>query len=76
MKNININILAILIGVLCMSTTCENENCHKAIPFVNNSEKSLYIIGTPHYPNDTIFRRRGYPTEVNKVFPYSRDQSV
>ena len=41
MKRINFLII-VFIWLFCTANTCNKENCHKAIEFVNNSPKDIY----------------------------------
>ena len=47
--------ILILLSFLLLSNTCnkKTENCHKAITFINNSDKELYVTRSWNYP-DTI----------------------
>ena len=46
-RNMKKVIKILLVALICMATSCpdkENENCHTAIWFSNNSEKSLRVV--------------------------------
>lgn len=51
MKKIKIFIL--VAGIFFLASTCENENCHKTIPFANYSDKTLWIVESYAPPSDT-----------------------
>ncbi len=55
----------LFLTVLLLSSTCENEDedCHKRITIINNSEKSIYVVGDTNYPDTTYFRHSSGPTE-------------
>ena len=68
-----IKILLFLAGIIFLASTCENENCHKSIPFVNSSDKDLYVLLKTLPPNDTSFLEFGNPTrnDEHRVLPHS-----
>ena len=75
MKRTNILII-ILIGLLCTANNCKRDDCHNAIPFDNNSDKTLYVYPKRNYYIDTTLRfADGNLTDPSneryKVLPYS-----
>jgi len=69
----------ILIGLLCTATQCNDKNCHKVIPFINNSDKILYVYAKdPYKYPDTLLIIDSWITRPNstyKVLPYSTSES-
>jgi len=67
------------IGLLCIATQCDDKDCHNVIPFVNNSDKTLYVYKQAKHENDdTLFRIDYWLTEPNseyKVLPYSTSET-
>jgi len=60
-RNMKNAIKILLLALTCMATRCpdkENENCHTAIGFSNNSEKDLYV-----RPYDLIHR----PSHISEI---------
>lgn len=66
MKKIKI-IIMLLISLVLLATQCENEDCHKAIKFVNKSTRDVYVscsgYGTNGIPDSSFSFR--YP--LNKI---------
>jgi len=69
MKNV---IKISLVALICMATRCtdkENENCHTAIRFTNNSEKNLRVVDkfTHRFFTDPLDIRKGFAESANSV---------
>ncbi|MCK9618285.1 MAG: hypothetical protein M0R21_10685 [Lentimicrobiaceae bacterium] len=68
------NIFIFFTCILFISSTCEREDsdCHKTIQFINNSNKSLYLMGDLYYPDTLDFIHSSSPepeSTIYKVYP-------
>ena len=73
MKRISLLMVIICIGMLFAANQCNRENCHNEIPFINNSDKVLYVMGLT-YSSDTLFYIGNWlttPSNNHKVEPNS-----
>lgn len=80
MKNLGkTTILLMVISFLFMVNACkkEDENHHKTIEVINNSEKAIYTYFGGAYP-DTLFDIRvpSSPRSIYKVEPYERNTTA
>jgi len=53
MKRI-IFLIVVFIWLTCTANQCSKEKCHNKIPFINNSDKTLYVFPKTSPPFDTI----------------------
>jgi hypothetical protein len=68
-----INFIAIICAwLLCTANQCSNKDCHNVIPFVNNSDKPLYVTFRRHL-SDTLLSFGSPNNEYNQVQPYSKN---
>ena len=70
MKRKNLLII-FFVWLLCTANQCNKENCHNKIPFINNSDKTLYVISNIYYPSDTLLPLKEFEEHIHKVLPNS-----
>ena len=65
----------LIISLLCLGSTCKKDDendYHKIIKFINNSNMELYVQQSGGYP-DTTFARGEFPnpilSELNRILP-------
>lgn len=72
--NMKIYITGLILSLLCLSTTCEkgDDDLHKIIKFVNQTDKELYVQTSGSYP-DTTFVNGEFPnpllSDLNRILP-------
>lgn len=66
----------LVISLLCLSSTCkknDENDYHKIIKYINNSNMELYVHVSGSYP-DTTFARGEFPnpivSELNRILPH------
>jgi len=55
MRRILLRILIIIPAIFGMTCKDENDNCHRTITFINNTEKSIYVQWDNEYPDTLSF---------------------
>lgn len=72
------NIILLLFVVLSITNACnnkENKDCHKSIEIINNSSKSIYVIGDVQYPDTTYFIHSASPELTSYITKVTSETS-
>lgn len=75
-------LIMMVLSLVFMATTCtkEDENHHKTLLFVNNSDKSVYVMGSAEYPDTANVQGMGggglSDPNVYKVQPNSSNENA